>query len=77
MLLEISCPECGFNEYKAVNTTSNKEVTIIISKCETTGCELQVLEEDVYMTFENQDDLIIDSCYKILEQTESNCLDDI
>jgi uncharacterized Zn finger protein len=76
MKLEITCPQCGYNEYKAYNTTSNKEVTIVISKCETTGCDLQIIEEDVFMTFENQNDLMIDSRYKLLEQTFSDCIVD-
>lgn len=76
MNLFISCPQCGYNEYKALNTKTNKEVTITISKCETTGCELQVPEDNVYNTFETQDELSILKHYTILEQTHTDCMDD-
>ncbi len=76
MDLSISCPQCGFNKYRALNTKTNKEVTIIISKCETTACELEIIEDEVYNTFSRQEDLCIQSHYKILEQTFSNCEDD-
>lgn len=42
MIIEVSCPQCGYNEYRALNTTTQKEVTITISKCET-GCELNYI----------------------------------
>ena len=54
MNLTISCPQCGYNEYKALNTKTNKEVTIIISKCETTACELQIPEDEIDNTFERR-----------------------
>ena len=76
MDLSISCPQCGYNEYKALNTKTNKEVTIIISKCETTACELEITEDEVYNTFSSQEDLCLPSHYVILEQTLSDCLDD-
>ena len=76
MNLTISCPQCGYNEYKALNTKTNKEVTIIISKCETTACELEIPEDEVFNTFSRQEDLCLPSHYKILEQTFSNCEDD-
>ena len=76
MNLPISCPQCGYNEYKALNTKTNKEVTIIISKCETTACELQIPEDEIDNTFERQEDLCLPSHYTILEQTLSDCLDD-
>ena len=76
MNLTISCPQCGYNEYKALNTKTNKEVIIIISKCETTSCILQIPEDDIDYTFDQQADLVIPSCYLILEQTLSNCLED-
>ena len=56
MNLTISCPQCGYNEYKALNTKTNKEVTIIISKCETTACELQIPEDEIDNTCERQED---------------------
>jgi uncharacterized Zn finger protein len=76
MNLTISCPQCGYNEYKALNTKTNNEVTITISKCETTSCNLQIPEDNIDYTFDQQDDLVIPSCYVILEQTLSDCLDD-
>lgn len=76
MNLKISCPQCGFNEYKALNTKTNKEVTITISKCETTGCDIQIPIDDLQDKFENQYDLCVPSYYKILEQTLSDCFDD-
>ena len=76
MNLTIYCPQCGYNEYKALNTKTNKEVTIIISKCETTACELQIPEDEIDNTFERQEDLCLPSHYTILEQTLSDCLDD-
>lgn len=76
MNLSISCPQCGYNEYKALNTKTNREVTIIISKCETTGCELQIPEDGVFNTFERQEDLYLQSHYDIIEQTLSDCMDD-
>ena len=76
MNLTISCPQCGYNEYEALNTKTNKEVTIIISKCETTACELQIPEDEIDNTFERQEDLCLPSHYTILEQTLSDCLDD-
>lgn len=76
MDLKISCPQCGYNEYKALNTKTEKEVTIIISKCETTGCDLEIPQDEFYDKFENQCDLCIPSYYTILEQTLSDCMDD-
>ena len=76
MDLKISCPQCGYNEYKALNTKTNKEVTITISKCETTACELEITEDGVYNTFSRQEDLCLPNHYTILEQTLSDCLDD-
>lgn len=76
MNLTISCPQCGYNEYKALNTKTNQEVTIIISKCETTACELQILEDEVFNTFNRQEDLCIPNHYQILEQTLSDCIED-
>lgn len=76
MNLTISCPQCGYNQYKALNTKTNKEVTIIISKCETTACELEIPDDEVYNTFSRQEDLFLPNHYTILEQTLSDCLDD-
>lgn len=76
MNLTISCPQCGYNEFKALNTKTNKEVVIIISKCETTACELEIPEDGVFNTFSRQEDLYLPSYYIILEQTLSDCLDD-
>ena len=76
MNLFISCPQCGYNEYRALNTETNTEVTIIISKCETTGCDLDIPQDEFYNKFENQCDLCIPSRYTILEQTHTDCLDD-
>jgi len=76
MNLTISCPQCGYNQYKALNTETNKEVTIIISKCETTACELEIPEDEVYNTFSIQEDLCLPSKYTLLSQTLSDCLDD-
>ncbi len=76
MNLKISCPQCGYNEYKALNTKTNKEVLITISKCETTGCELEISEDEVFNTFSRQEDLCLPSHYTILEQTLSDCFDD-
>lgn len=53
MNLTVSCPQCGFNKYKALNTKTNKEVTIIISKCETTSCELEIPEDEVLIRLVN------------------------
>lgn len=76
MDLSISCPQCGFNKYRALNTKTNKEVTIVISKCETTGCILQIPDDEIDDTFDQQVDLILPSYYTILEQTLSDCMDD-
>ena len=76
MNLIISCPQCGYNQYKALNTKTNKEVTIIISKCETTACELEIPEDEVFNTFSRQEDLCLPSCYKIISQTLLDCLED-
>ena len=76
MNLTISCPQCGYNEYKALNTKTNKEVRIIISKCETTACELEIPEDEVFNTFSRQEDLYLPNNYDILEQTLSDCSDD-
>jgi uncharacterized Zn finger protein len=76
MYLTIICPQCGHNEYKALNTETKKEVTIIISKCETTYCLLDIPEDEFEDTFERQEDLYIPSKYTILSQTHSECLDD-
>jgi hypothetical protein len=76
MNLTIQCPQCGFNQYKALNTETNKEVTIIISKCETTACELEIPEDEVYNTFNRQEDLCLPPRYTIISQTLSDCLDD-
>ena len=76
MDLKISCPQCGYNEYKALNTKTNKEVTITITKCETTSCVLLIPEDEIDNTFDQQGDLCIPSYYTILEQTLSNCEDD-
>ncbi len=76
MNLTISCPQCGYNQYKALNTETNKEVTIIISKCETTACELEIPEDEVYNTFNRQEDLYLPTRYTIISQTLSDCLDD-
>mgnify|MGYP006329813065 CR=1 FL=1 len=76
MNLTISCPQCGYNEYKALNTKTNKEVRIIISKCETTACELEIPEDEVFNTFSRQEDLCLPNNYDILEQTLSDCSDD-
>jgi len=73
MIIEISCPQCGYNEYRALNTTTQKEVTIRISKCEI-GCELEIPEEEIFETHKDFKDLLLDSRYKILEQTSSNCI---
>lgn len=76
MNLTIQCPQCGFNEYKAINTETNKEVTIIISKCETTYCLLEIPEDEFNNTFEFQEDLCIPSKYTLLYQAQSNCFED-
>ena len=76
MNLTISCPQCRYNQYKALNTETNKEVTIIISKCETTACELEIPEDEVYNTFNRQEDLYLPTRYTIISQTLSDCLDD-
>jgi len=76
MKLEISCPQCGYNEYRALNTKTNQEVTITISKCETTGCDVSIMKDDYFNKFQDQEDLLIPFYYEILEQTLSNCMDD-
>ena len=76
MNLTISCPQCGYNEYKALNTKTNKEVTITISKCETTYCNLDIPEDEIFDTFDNQESLCIPKHYVILKQTLSDCLTD-
>lgn len=76
MNLTIQCPQCGFNQYKALNTETNKEVTIVISKCETTYCLLEIPEDEFDNTFENQEDLCIPSKYALLSQTLSDCFKD-
>lgn len=76
MNLTIQCPQCGFIEFKALNTETNYEVTITISKCETTHCSLDIPEDEFYYTFEFQEDLCLPSNYKIISQTLSKCFKD-
>jgi uncharacterized Zn finger protein len=76
MNLTITCPQCGYNQYKALNTKTNKEITIIISKCETTACELEIPEDEVFNTFNRQEDLCLPSRYVLISQTLSDCFGD-
>ncbi|ELY2018454.1 hypothetical protein SL053_002382 [Flavobacterium psychrophilum] len=77
MYLDIKCPNCGYNSYNVLNVKTNKEVIMTISKCEPTGCSLQIPEDNIFDEYETFSELQIfsEKRYKIIEMINSDCFD--
>jgi len=76
MKLEINCPECGYNTYKAIHLLSGEELNVTVSKCDNGSCDLIVegLEPEHYEDF-NEMSIWFNGRFEITETISINCID--
>lgn len=75
MKIEITCPSCGYNSYKALNNRTGAEVEVVISKCADGSFNIDVVKDSYYEAYDSFDEVQFNySLYTLLEVTGSNCV---
>lgn len=75
MKIEITCPSCGYNSYRALNNRTQREVVLVIAKCADGSFNIDVVEDNYFETYDSFEEVQFDySLYTLLEVTGSNCV---
>ena len=76
MKLEINCPECGYNSYKVVEISTGNSLSVIVAKCETGGCNIEIdnLEFEHYEDFSELTSFF-NNRFNIVDIIGQNCVD--
>lgn len=74
MKLEFDCPECGYNAYLVEEYSTGKSLEIIVSKCDTGGCDITI-DNSEYEHYEDFSELtsFFNNRFKIVEIKSQNC----
>jgi len=74
-MLEITCPDCGYNLYLVKDLLNNEETEVSVSKCDFGGCDLTVKGEDSshYEDFDELSDYF-NTRFEIIDLLENNCV---
>jgi|GEM_PF-3003102 len=77
ILIEINCPDCGFNHYSAKNIKSNEIVELTVGKCNATECDLTISNSSgtEYQTYPDLQELraFVNLNFDILSKNECGC----